>query len=74
MLTTIIAYVNAHPFGCAVGAYWFFCAAVQSMPEPRPTDSRWYLWINGLLHTIAGNLQNAYGAKIPGIQTSKENQ
>lgn len=56
-----------HQFWSAVIAYWIYSAAVSAMPDPMPNGNPGYLWMYRFLHTIAGNMTTAFGAKIPGI-------
>jgi hypothetical protein len=64
----MIEFLLQHQFWVAVGIYWIFSAAVSSMPEPEAGGSRAYLWLYRFLHTTAGNLTTALGARIPGLK------
>jgi hypothetical protein len=77
----MIEFLIQHQFWAAVAIYWIFSAAVSAMPEPaayRPGASRpepatngspRYVWLYRFIHTIAGNITTAFGARIPGLKT-----
>jgi hypothetical protein len=67
-MKAMFEFVVQHQFWAAVGIYWTYSAAVSSMPEPGP-DSRGYLWLYRFCHTMAGNITNAFGGRIPGGTT-----
>lgn len=56
-------------FWLLVGMYWIFNAAVGAMPTPTDTAGPWYGFAYKFLHTLAGNVTNAFGAKVPGNAT-----
>lgn len=60
-------FILAHQFWTAVAAYWLFSAAVSSMPDPSEKSSSGYTWFWKFTHIIAGNLNNAFGGKVPGV-------
>lgn len=48
-----------------VGGYYLFNAAVS--PLPPPNGNKFYRWLYGFLHTLAGNMDKVAGAlKVPG--------
>lgn len=62
----MIHFIAQHEFWSGIIAYWVFSAAVSAMPTPNGS-SQGYEWLFKFLHTIAGNLTNAFAAKIPGL-------
>src|SRR5262245_31606002 len=60
-------FVTQHQFWSAVVLSWIFSAAVSAMPDPDANPA--YTWLYRFLHTIAGNLNNAFSGKIPGLKT-----
>ena len=49
------------PLWAMVLAYVAYSTAVNTMPEPRPTQSVWYEWLYRFAHAFAGNLKTAFG-------------
>lgn len=58
-----------HQFAAGVAALWIISAAVSSMPDPKPTSSDGYVWFYKFSHTIAGNLTQTFGPRIPGLKS-----
>lgn len=38
--------------------YWFYNAAVRTMPDPTTTSSNGYKWLYGFLHLAAASTDN----------------
>jgi len=64
----MIHFLMQHEFWTAVVAYWIFSAAVSGLPAPAANDQAWYVWLYSFCHTIAGNISNVVGNKIPGLK------
>src|SRR5690242_13615983 len=65
----MINFLSQHQFWVAVVLYWIFSAAISGMPEPDANASPGYLWLYRFLHTTAGNITTAFGARIPGLKS-----
>jgi hypothetical protein len=64
----MIHFLMQHELWTAVVVYWIFSAAVSGLPVPAANDQAWYVWLYSFCHTIAGNISNVVGNKIPGLK------
>jgi hypothetical protein len=63
---TLIAFLSKHEVWTALISYWFFSAAVSSLPTPNGSG-KFYKWFYTFTNKFAGNVFSAIGDKIPNL-------
>ena len=64
MITSLIAFIVAHPTTSTLVGYYVLSAAIGSLPAPVPTSSTFYQWFFKFSNTLAGNLARAFSSKL----------
>jgi hypothetical protein len=50
---SIVDLIGQHPYA-TLACYYLFSNLVLTMPPPEPNGSKWYKWLFGFLHGVAG--------------------
>jgi hypothetical protein len=64
----MLAFIMQHQVWAGIIGYWLFNALVGALPDLTSSSGPAYSTVYRFLHTLAGNLSNAFGNKIPGLK------
>jgi hypothetical protein len=64
-LSSIWAYIAAHPKTSTAVAFYIWSAAIGSLPAPDIHSGKFYQFIFSFLNTLGANLSRAFSPRLP---------